>query len=937
MPDAFSLAADELDETADVSGILKYYDDPAGFAREAITWKAGRSLAPYQAEILAEIPARKRVSARGCHGLGKCVHYSELVRMSDGSLVRAAELVGTCFEVLAVDPLTGEVRPSQAFAVDNGVKPVVRITTAKGRIIVRTLNHPLWGDIDPRGHSSRRGRVRPEGSWVAAGDLVPGSAVAVYLGNEGARVSGDESELTILGALLADGGLTAGSVGFSQAPGPLLEKFAESAAAFGCTLRHYGGVNYRVVKAHDRTRRPNPVVELCREWGIWGNGSRAKRMPAFVWSLDDKSLALLLNRMYACDGWAHGGARPGNRTNREIGYASACRGLAEDVQRALLRLGISAELRPRRSSWTYKGVKKTSEHFTVAVHDVEGIRAFAERVGILGKEDALRALLSTCDAASLKEQQRWQSHQIPAGFMWERVASVELLEPEPTVAITVPGPQTFLTDFIEHNTTTTALAVLWFALTRDAAARDWKCVTTAGAWRQLERYLWPEIRKWTRLIRWDFLGIPPMREGHELLVLSMKLRHGEAFAAASNRPELIEGAHGDSVMYVFDESKAIVADTFDAAEGAFSGASDDADLEAFALAMSTPGEPNGRFYDIHRRAPGLDDWHVRHVRLEEAIAAGRVSREWAQRRLLQWGADTAVYNNRVLGEFWSSDEDGVIPLSWIEAANERWRAWDDAGRPEQGGPHILGVDVARSGTDKTIIALRDAWVIRELRESAKQTTMATAGQVAGILGADPKATAVVDVIGIGAGVYDRLREQGRRAEAFNASAATRRKDSASGEFHFVNVRSASAWNLRELLDPSQGAEAALPDDDELTGDLTAAHWRVTSGAKIQVESKDDIRKRIGRSPDKGDAVIIAMWGSGMSWAEAYGMRECPGCEALYPEDSPACPECGQQAPERKPAPQPAAEDKAERGPATEPDVPKERNPWAEVYGRRGAR
>ena len=527
----------------------------------------------------------------------------------------------------------------------------------------------------------------------------------------------------------------------------------------------------------------------------------------------------------------------------------------------------------------------------------------------------------------------------PAGFAREAVAwkpgrslapyQGEVLADIPArKRVSVRGPHGL------GKTTTTAFAVLWFALTRDAAGRDWKCVTTAGAWRQLERYLWPEIRKWTRLIRWDLLGIPPMREGHELLVLSMKLRHGEAFAAASNRPELIEGAHGDSVMYVFDESKAIIPDTFDAAEGAFSGASEDADLEAFALAMSTPGEPNGRFYDIHRHAPGLDDWHARHVTLVEAIAAGRVSREWAARRLQQWGADSAVYNNRVLGEFWSSDEDGVIPLSWIEAANERWHAWDDAGRPEQGGPHIHGVDVSRSGQDKTIIALRDAWIIKELRESSRESTMATAGRVAGLLNADPKSAAVVDVIGIGSGVYDRLREQGLRAEAFNASAGSRRKD-ASGEFSFPNTRSASAWNLRELLDPSKGAEVALPPDDELTGDLTAAHWRVVSGAKIQVELKEEIKKRIGRSPDKGDAVIIAMWGSGVSWAEAYGMAECPACEGLYPAGAETCTSCGHAMP--KPDVPPEAPAEAERGPATEPDVPKEHNPWAEVYGKRGAR
>lgn len=516
----------------------------------------------------------------------------------------------------------------------------------------------------------------------------------------------------------------------------------------------------------------------------------------------------------------------------------------------------------------------------------------------------------------------WPAGRALAAYQAETLANIPVKK-----RVSVRGPHGL------GKTTTTAIAILWFAITRDAAGRDWKCVTTAGAWRQLEHYLWPEVKKWARRIRWDLLGIPPLREGVELLALKLKLRHGEAFAAASDKPELIEGAHGDSVMYVFDESKAIIPETFDAAEGAFSGASEDADLEAFALAMSTPGEPNGRFYDIHRRAPGLDDWWPRHVTLEEAIAAGRVSREWSERRREQWGAESAVYNNRVLGEFWSSDEDGVVPLSWIEAAIERWRTWDDAGRPEMGAPHVFGVDVARSGADRTIIAPREAWVVHELRASVKEDTMATTGRVAAALGADPGALAVVDVIGVGAGVYDRLREQGHAVEAFNASAATRRKD-ASGEFGFVNARSAAWWNLRELLDPSRAAEAALPPDDELLGDLTAPHWRVVSGGKIQVESKDDIRKRIGRSTDRGDGVVMALWVGGVSWAEAYGLIECAACGEMFSAESggrdvPACPSCGEPVVVRRVAPDPKPESGQESaGP---------RNPWMDVYGRRGGR
>lgn len=408
------------------------------------------------------------------------------------------------------------------------------------------------------------------------------------------------------------------------------------------------------------------------------------------------------------------------------------------------------------------------------------------------------------------------------------------------------------------KTTTAAIAILWFATTRELSGCDWKCATTAGAWRQLVFYLWPEIKKWARRINWAALGCEPYSERTELLSLNIKLGHGQAFAAASDNPALIEGVHADKVLYVFDESKAIIPETFDAAEGAFSGADGTGDLEAYALAMSTPGEPNGRFYDIHRRAPGLEDWWTRHVTCDEAIAAGRISPGWVAQRKLQWGEESAVFQNRVLGEFYSSDEDGVVPLSWIEAANERWHAWNDAGRLFTFGRQTVGVDVARSGTDQTVMAVYDEPVVAELRHTAKETTMETTGRVKGIVDATPARRPIVDVIGIGAGVVDRLREQKVTVDAFNASEGSDRKDR-SGELGFTNVRSASWWNLRELLDPAYGAVLALPVDDLLTGDLTAAHWRVMSGGKIQIESKDDIRKRIGRSTDDGDAVVMAVW------------------------------------------------------------------------------
>lgn len=116
---------------------------------------------------------------------------------------------------------------------------------------------------------------------------------------------------------------------------------------------------------------------------------------------------------------------------------------------------------------------------------------------------------------------------------------------------------------------------------------------------------------------------------------------------------------------------------------------------------------------------------------------------------------------------------------------------------------------------------------------------------------------MVDVIGLGAGVIDVLREAGYPARAFNASTASILLDR-SGELGFTNRRAAAWWMLRESLDPTFGSTIALPPDDDLVGDLTAPTYRVVGNGKIQIEPKDDTRKRLGHSPDHADAVVMVM-------------------------------------------------------------------------------
>lgn len=431
---------------------------------------------------------------------------------------------------------------------------------------------------------------------------------------------------------------------------------------------------------------------------------------------------------------------------------------------------------------------------------------------------------------------------------------LEILEELPSKRrVAVRGPHGL------GKTCIASISLLCFATTWDG--EDWKVPTTASAWRQLTEFFWPEVHKWARRLKWDKIGRQAFTQ-YELQNLLLKLTTGRAFAMASSEDEMTEGAHASHLLYVFDEAKVIPAGRWDAAEGALSTG------DCYALAISTPGEPQGRFYDIHSRKPGYEDWWVRHVTVDECIAAGRINEAFVEQRRRQWGEQSAVFKNRVLGEFCESDEDCVIPLAWIEAANERWAQviqTDDKGwhwRSEKVAQPLtaLGVDIARSDLgDKTVIARRQGDVITQLDRYSVADTMPVVGYTRNLLTKWAGSYAVIDVIGIGAGPYDKLREDKLKVHPFNASEATEMTDR-SKELQFANKRAAAWWNLRELLDPAFNPTVALPPDDLLTGDLTAPRrGRMTSAGKLTLESKDEIRKRLGRSTDDGDAVVMAFF------------------------------------------------------------------------------
>jgi hypothetical protein len=194
----------------------------------------------------------------------------------------------------------------------------------------------------------------------------------------------------------------------------------------------------------------------------------------------------------------------------------------------------------------------------------------------------------------------------------------------------------------------------------------------------------------------------------------------------------------------------------------------------------------------------------------------------------------------------------------------------------------LGVDVAGMGRDNTVFAPRFGDYVEEFvsfNSGGEALHMEVAGKVVAKMkkhlntfnGLYPQA--MVDTIGEGAGTFSRLVEMGNtekgleflkdRVHSAKYSEAAEWNEQplkdASNQFEFLNMRAYLLWALRDWLDPRYGSTAALPEDDELLQEATEIKWKFTSKGKIQVEAKEDIKKRLKRSPDKTDALAETFW------------------------------------------------------------------------------
>ena len=401
--------------------------------------------------------------------------------------------------------------------------------------------------------------------------------------------------------------------------------------------------------------------------------------------------------------------------------------------------------------------------------------------------------------------------------------------------------------------------------------RNTKVALTAPTGRQVETVMMGEIGKLMQRTR----GLLPGR----VLANSIKTNYTEwflvGFKSAENNTEAWSGFHAANTMFVVTEASGVADEIFNAIEGNLQG-------NSRLLIVFNPNITTGyaaRAMKSERFAKfRLNSLNAANVLAKREIYTGQVDYEWVRDKVEHWCSMISaaefdegegdfrwegglyrpndLFRVKVLGMFPKVAEDILIPYEWIEIANRRWMEMDAEGFTPRMSCR-LGSDVAGMGRDSSILCPRyGSWVERFIvhQSSGKADHMHVAGMHVEYL-KKQGAMAFIDTIGEGAGVFSRLQELGfNNAYSCKFSESSGDNKDITGQYSFANMRAYCYWALRDWLNPKNGFGPALPPDDSLTEELTDTHWKFQSNGSIIIEKKDDIKARIGRSPDRADAL-----------------------------------------------------------------------------------
>jgi hypothetical protein len=398
-------------------------------------------------------------------------------------------------------------------------------------------------------------------------------------------------------------------------------------------------------------------------------------------------------------------------------------------------------------------------------------------------------------------------------------------------------------------------------------------ITTAPTFRQVKQILWQEIRG-------AYKGAQKkvkLNTTKNLLTVEAKIdEKWYAFGFSTDDPDAFNGIHAEHVLVIFDEASGIPPEIWESAKGVLSSG------DAHLLGIGNPTDPSSMFalefkeksiaYPIRISAydtPNLTAFGI----TEEHIAASDY--DWSKIEKMitgpmpypaltspfyvwdayhTWGPNSPAYAARVLGEFPEQGEDTLIPLNLIEDACRR--------NLPPGHPKELSIDVAYMGPDSNVLMYRQGDYVRTLDTWNKLDTDETAQRVIHHAMNFPATLIKVDTIGYGAGVADQLAKHFGDSRVLKINVAEAPTTPSFSEelnkFHdkqFSNYRAELYWRLREKFE--NGTIDIDQHDEDLKTELSMLKYKIDNAGKIRIESKDDMRKRLRRSPDRADTLAYA--------------------------------------------------------------------------------
>lgn len=381
------------------------------------------------------------------------------------------------------------------------------------------------------------------------------------------------------------------------------------------------------------------------------------------------------------------------------------------------------------------------------------------------------------------------------------------------------------------KTAVEAWLMLWLMSTRPHFAG----FATANTGDQLDDKLWRELALWhNRAINSHWFEWTATRFYQK----DNKKTWGiDALKWSENKPDAMGGLHnaGRGQAAIIDEGSGLPASIYDVIDGTMT------DPDSFVFVFANPIRRSGRFYELFTRF--AHRWITMTVDCRRAKAPNQKKIE---QDIEDWGLDSDYIRVNVLGEFPKSDADTLIPLPLIESAKMRKAEGCDRYRP------IWGVDVARFGDDRTVICKRRHRKLESMEAWRGLDLMQTAGRIKNMWDEakddDRPSTIVVDSIGLGAGVVDRLRELNLPVRGLNVA------ESPAIKSKFHKRRDEMYWRGREWFEQLD-VECTIA---EIGAELADVMYGFTSSGQIKVESKDDIKERLGRSPDAGEAFLLTL-------------------------------------------------------------------------------